>query len=310
VPCSLWGFGQLSARRADSRPPTQGSLRLKLSPLFPIPAPFQRFNVLLIPFCETYTGLYASVFFRKWVAGLRSTFRPTLKCPACSASIRVDRVRNHLSSVHPKFRPSKDLRAKIERRDGSRLAKTRARGVPGPIITKWRAVGLAAVVLFAALLAYALTRPIQGPVVAGKAAPDFSFTDLNGNTHSLSSYQGHPVLLWWIATWCPHCTQDTQLFAQNYYSQYYAARVTVLEIQLYNNLGQSGPSLTSFATSNGYSGQPGWTFGAGDSVSTSTYDPQAVTDIYYLLNSQGVVLTLGTGAGGAFGSLLQQAQGQ
>lgn len=37
----------------------------------------------------------------------------------------------------------------------------------------------------------------------GKAAPDFTLTDLNGQTHSLSSYRGKTVVLEWMNQECP-----------------------------------------------------------------------------------------------------------
>lgn len=41
-------------------------------------------------------------------------------------------------------------------------------------------------------------------------APDFSGTDLQGIRHSFSDYQGKRLVLYFWATWCPACRQDTQ----------------------------------------------------------------------------------------------------
>ncbi len=40
-------------------------------------------------------------------------------------------------------------------------------------------------------------------------APDFSGTDLQGIHHSLADYKGKKLVLYFWATWCPACRQDT-----------------------------------------------------------------------------------------------------
>ena len=40
-------------------------------------------------------------------------------------------------------------------------------------------------------------------VEVGKAAPDFTLTDINGNQHSLSAFKGRTVVLEWVNPECP-----------------------------------------------------------------------------------------------------------
>lgn len=53
---------------------------------------------------------------------------------------------------------------------------------------------------------YALTPQEQARM--GQPAPQFTFTDIRGDTHSLSDFQGKVVVLNFWATWCPPCVKE------------------------------------------------------------------------------------------------------
>ncbi len=170
-------------------------------------------------------------------------------------------------------------------------------------------IGITIAVAIVVLVAYALVRAPPTSVRNGAAAPDFTFTDAQGSSLSLSSFLGKPIVLWWVATWCSSCIEGTQIFAQQYYASYRSAGVTVLEIESYNDLGQTGPSIEAMASQHGYTGQAGWIIGEGSAHATSLYNPNSDLEYYYVLSSQGTVVTQGTPLTGSFGAALSAAQG-
>jgi thiol-disulfide isomerase/thioredoxin len=55
---------------------------------------------------------------------------------------------------------------------------------------------------------------VEAPALlsVGTQAPDLQFT-LNGSDGSLSGLRGHPLLLEFFATWCPHCQAESPIMA-------------------------------------------------------------------------------------------------
>ncbi len=82
--------------------------------------------------------------------------------------------------------------------------------------------------------------------------------------------------------------------------------VHVEEVELYDDLGQSGPSMTKFAHVLAGPGakSPDWTFGTSSPALTRTYDPQSYLDIYYLLDAGGHVAYVNSSPGATMPQLL------
>ncbi|AOS45440.1 thiol-disulfide oxidoreductase [Lacunisphaera limnophila] len=57
--------------------------------------------------------------------------------------------------------------------------------------------------LFAGATAVVLGLAAQAAPAVGQPAPDFTLTDVNGQTHALSAYRGKTVVLEWVNPECP-----------------------------------------------------------------------------------------------------------
>ncbi|EQD38663.1 alkyl hydroperoxide reductase/ Thiol specific antioxidant/ Mal allergen, partial [mine drainage metagenome] len=145
----------------------------------------------------------------------------------------------------------------------------------------------------------------RGAPAVGTIAPNASFSTLQGATVSIASLRGRPTLVWFVSTWCSSCEAGTQIMA-SHISQLRADGVRVVELEMYNDLGQAGPSMASFIQT--YAGQgaanPDWTFGQASEAATLRYDPSGYLDIYYLLNQSGQVVYINSSPAATIGSLL------
>lgn len=232
-----------------------------------------------------------------------------LRCPVCEAAVRADRLDSHLSTVHPRDKDTPRVRKFLQDARASTPVAPRRRPRGDRWWTRGRTAGVAVVIVIVVLVAYALLRAPPTSVKTGAAAPNFSFTDPQGTSQSFSSFIGKPIVLWWVATWCSSCVEGTLIFSQQYYSQYHAAGVTMLEMESYNDLGEPGPNIQTMASQNGYTGQAGWILGEGSSHGTQLYNPNADLEYYYVISPQGNIVTQGTPLSGSFGSALSSAEG-
>jgi len=85
-------------------------------------------------------------------------------------------------------------------------------------------------------------------VRVGELAPDFQAQNLDGQTISLSSLRGKPVLLNFWATWCPPCREEMP-YLQQIYEEWSGKGLIVLAI----NTDESPSKVRGFLESHGFS---------------------------------------------------------
>ncbi len=99
--------------------------------------------------------------------------------------------------------------------------------------------------VLAGLVIYALytnlTRETRGNLEAGDKAPDFLLTDLNGEKHRLSDYEGKGVFLNFWGTWCEPCKKEMPHMEK--LAQEYNGEVEILAV----NVGESQFQVSNFA---------------------------------------------------------------
>jgi thiol-disulfide isomerase/thioredoxin len=147
-----------------------------------------------------------------------------------------------------------------------------------------------------------------GPAV-GETAPAGTFTTLSGHVLDVASLRGHPTLLWFVSTWCSSCQAGTVAMAHAL-PTLEADGVRVDEIELYEDLGQSGPSMRQFARAlaGPELSSPAWTFGVSSASLTRVYDPRAYLDIYYLLDANGRIVYVNGSPAATMSQLLAAAK--
>lgn len=62
---------------------------------------------------------------------------------------------------------------------------------------------IASLLLGAVALSTAVVSETRAAASVGSAAPDFTLTDINGQTHQLSDFRGKTVVLEWVNSGCP-----------------------------------------------------------------------------------------------------------
>ena len=133
----------------------------------------------------------------------------------------------------------------------------------------------------------------------GNAAPSFTYRLLNGHRLSPSELRGHPYMLWLVASWCPSCKTGSGVIA-DHIDFLRSHGVRIIELQLADDLGASGPGLQSFQKAVGArANSPNWYWGAADQTQTLALDSEGLPDIYYLVSANGTIAAVVSARGPA-----------
>jgi peroxiredoxin len=108
---------------------------------------------------------------------------------------------------------------------------------------------LTALALAGLLLAQGCT--VAAAAMAGNPAPDFTLTDIDGNTVRLRDFRGKVVFINFWTTWCPSCRAEMPEI-EAFRQQHEGDDVVILGI----DLGETAEEVRGYVESQGF----GWTF--------------------------------------------------
>ena len=101
----------------------------------------------------------------------------------------------------------------------------------------------------AALVGLFLALAVGGPALAGDKAGDFTLRDIDGNSVSLSDYEGKVVVMSFWATWCGPCKEEMP-HLQKFHTDKKDKGLVVLSIS--TDDARSASKVKPFIKKNGY----------------------------------------------------------
>jgi len=104
------------------------------------------------------------------------------------------------------------------------------------------------IILISGLLITGCSGGTNPEPVVGKPAPDFQFKNLEGQSVSLSDFQGKPVLINFWQVRCPPCRAEMP-YIQQVYDEWRGKGLVILAI----NIGESPSQIKEFMQSQGLS---------------------------------------------------------
>jgi len=173
------------------------------------------------------------------------------RCPECGATVRIDKLEDHMKKVHPNV----DRHAVLTEEEKSGIERKKRSIDRRPISKKEAslyAIGL--VVILVVVLVIVFYKP-QNILQPGEPAPDFIVKDTNDATFHLASKQPSVILLNLMDAKCSHCQIETKNVLVNLYSKY-SGRVVFVSIDVQILGPDTVATLKAFMAANGAT----WTY--------------------------------------------------
>jgi len=172
------------------------------------------------------------------------------KCPVCAQTIKLENLERHIKRVHPKEKAEVKYTRKEEKILKEHKLKKKELEKPiglwklGTIMIVVIVIGVAAVTFL-----YPSTPGGSGVIPLGTNLDelDFTVTDTDGNTVTLSDWKGEIIYLDFIQTACSNCQKNTQYVLVPIYQNY--SQIKMLSVSI--NSQDTNQDLLNFKATYG-----------------------------------------------------------
>jgi len=168
------------------------------------------------------------------------------RCPECGASVRIDKLEDHMKKVHPKA-DRKGILTEEEKVEVEMKKKVVDRRPMSKKEMSFYLIGL--IIIIVVVLIAVFNKPGETSLI-GKDAPDFTVTDTDSSTFHLKSEIGRVVLLSLMDAKCSHCQMDTKNTLVPLYAKY-NSRVMFISVDVQILGADTDAALLSFKSSTG-----------------------------------------------------------